>query len=264
MIAIFSDIHGNSPALRAVLKDIKSLGAEKIIFLGDAVTGPDPRGTMDILSSSGCIPIAGNVELWIIHGDIYVPPDPDNELYTSVCRKMLWVADYIGKDHLDWIMTWPEEHREGDAYFVHDTALERKKEGVLRDNADPEAYLYHSVGLQVDSPDEEFTENASIVRHLACNKVFFGHTHAPYLRTAGGVAFCNVGSSGFCLASDPRPAWASWDGNNVEIHRVDYDLEEAVSLVRSSEFELPDREAYIYMLRTGNYWGTYQPPTSPS
>ena len=75
MIAVFSDIHGDSHALRALLQDINSHNPEKIIFLGDAVTGPDPKGTIDILSTSGCIPIAGNVEWWIIQGDIYVEPD---------------------------------------------------------------------------------------------------------------------------------------------------------------------------------------------
>lgn len=262
MIAILSDIHGNSPAMKAVLKDIRSQGAEKLIFLGDALTGPDPKGTMDILSASGCIPVSGNVEQWIIQGDIYQVPDPENELHTSVREKMLWVTDSIGKDYLEWILTWPDEYEESDAYFVHDSPYDRKIERLYRDNSDPKGYLYHSKGLHEDSPETTFAENASITNDLAHKKVFYGHTHAPYTRAAGGVTFCNVGSSGFCLDGDPRPAWVSWDGDSLQIHHVDYDLEETISLIRSGEYPLSEQEGYIYMLRTGNHWRTYRPPAA--
>ena len=259
MIAIFSDTHGNPPAMKAVLKDIRCQGAEKLIFLGDAVTGPDPRGTMDILSECGCIPVSGNVEQWIIHRDIQRVPDPKFELAVAVREKMLWVMDNIGKDHLDWILTWADEYGESDAYFVHDSPYDRKRERMLREKSDPEGYLYHSSGLSEGSPETTFSENASIVNDLGYKKVFFGHTHAPYIRATDGVTFCNVGSSGFCLDGDPRPCWVSWDGDRIQIHHVDYDLEETISLLRLGEYPLPEREAYIYMLRTGNHWRTYPP-----
>ena len=256
MIAVFSDAHGNPPAMKAVLKDMVRRRADKLIFLGDALTGPDPKGTVDILATCGCIPVSGNVEQWIIQGEIYQTPDPNNELATAVCEKMLWVADNIGIAHLDWVLTWPDEYGESDAYFVHDSPYDRKRERTLRDNGDPEAYLYHASGLGDNSPDSAFAENVSIVKDLGYKKVFFGHTHAPYIRTVDGVTFCNVGSVGFCLDGDPRPAWASWDGDTIQIHHVDYDLEETISLVQSSEYPLPHREAYVYMLRTGNHWRT--------
>jgi predicted phosphodiesterase len=258
MIAIFSDTHGNSPATKAVVEDIRSRGAEKLIFLGDALTGPDPRGTMDILSECGCIPVSGNVEQWIIQGDIYQVPDPEVELFKATREKMLWVTNNIGKDHLDWILTWADEHRENDAYFIHDTPSDRIRERRLRDNSDPEGYLYHAKGLREDSPETAFAENASIADDLGFSKVFFGHTHAPYIRAASGVTFCNVGSGAFCLDADARPVWVSLDGDKIQIHHVDYDLEETISLVRSGEYPLPEREAYVYMLRTGKHWRTYR------
>ena len=254
MIAVFSDAHGNSPAAKAVVEDIRSMDAEKLIFLGDALTGPDPRGTMDILRECGCIPVSGNVERWIIQGDIYRDCDPEDELATVTQEKMLWVADNIGKDHLEWILTWPDEHRENDAYFVHDAPSERIRERMLRNNSDQEGYLYHGSGLSEDSPETAFANNASIVDDLGFRKVFFGHTHAPFMRVVGGVTFCNVGSGGFCLDGDPRPAWVSWNGDEIQIRHVDYDLEETISLVRGGEYPLPERDAYIYMLRTGNHW----------
>jgi predicted phosphodiesterase len=258
MIAVFSDAHGNPPALRAILADIRRCGAVKLIFLGDALTGPDPRGTMDLLAASGCVPVSGNVEAWIIHGDVYQKPYPADELSVFTRDKMLWIADDIGKAHLDWILTWPDDHSEDGAYFIHDSPFDRQQERMLRDGGDPKGFLYHAKGLHEDSPESVFVDNASIVNNLGLKSVFFGHTHAPYIRVTDGVKFCNVGSVGFCLDVDPRPAWVSWEEDQTQIHHVEYDLAETVSILETSKFPHPDLEAYIYMLRTGNYWRTYR------
>ena len=109
MIAVFSDAHGISYALRAVLEDIRRHGADRLIFLGDALTGPDPRGTMDVIRACDCISIAGNVEQWIIQGDIYRRSYPETDLVSEVCDKMLWDADNIGQAHLMSITIWKKQ-----------------------------------------------------------------------------------------------------------------------------------------------------------
>ncbi|OFD75668.1 hypothetical protein BWGOE8_34840 [Bacillus mycoides] len=61
-IAIISDIHGNSHALKAVLKDISRRKVEMIINPGDSVYGPlDPLGTIEILMSNEMIHIKGSL-----------------------------------------------------------------------------------------------------------------------------------------------------------------------------------------------------------
>jgi predicted phosphodiesterase len=61
MIAVISDIHGNSLALRAVLDDIDRRGIERIVNLGDCVYGPlDPSGTADLLISRKILSVRGN------------------------------------------------------------------------------------------------------------------------------------------------------------------------------------------------------------
>ena len=60
-IALISDIHANLPALNAVLDDIRTQGADQIIFLGDAATlGPYPKETLETLRALDCICIQGN------------------------------------------------------------------------------------------------------------------------------------------------------------------------------------------------------------
>jgi Icc-related predicted phosphoesterase len=48
-VAALSDIHGNLPALDAVLKDIREIGVDRIVVGGDVLPGPMPRETMDRL-----------------------------------------------------------------------------------------------------------------------------------------------------------------------------------------------------------------------
>ena len=66
-IAIISDVHGNSHALQAVLKDLERRKVEMIINLGDSVYGPlDPLGTIEILMKNEMVHIKGNCDrmLW--------------------------------------------------------------------------------------------------------------------------------------------------------------------------------------------------------
>jgi putative phosphoesterase len=60
-IALISDTHGNLPALKAVLDDIRAQDVDQIVFLGDAATlGPYPRETLELLKMCNCVCILGN------------------------------------------------------------------------------------------------------------------------------------------------------------------------------------------------------------
>jgi predicted phosphodiesterase len=65
-LAVIADIHGNLPALEAVLADIAQRGADRIINLGDCVSGPLwPRETMDLLEAQRIESVRGNHDRWI-------------------------------------------------------------------------------------------------------------------------------------------------------------------------------------------------------
>ena len=62
-IAVISDIHGNLPALEAVLEDIKSQGCEKIFCCGDiAMAGAEPDKTIDVIKNLNCKIVQGNTD----------------------------------------------------------------------------------------------------------------------------------------------------------------------------------------------------------
>ena len=67
-IAIFSDIHGNLPALDAVLADVDAAGVTERYCLGDLVGyGPDPAGVIDRMRESGIPTVYGNYDEGIAH-----------------------------------------------------------------------------------------------------------------------------------------------------------------------------------------------------
>src|SRR5947209_4804674 len=65
-LAVIADIHGNLPALEAVLADIGRRGAERMINLGDCVSGPLwPRETCERLTAIGIPTLCGNHDRWV-------------------------------------------------------------------------------------------------------------------------------------------------------------------------------------------------------
>lgn len=66
-IALVSDIHGNLPALEAVVADIQQRGVDEIVCLGDNMSGPLlPRETAQYLMASGWTVLAGNHERQVL------------------------------------------------------------------------------------------------------------------------------------------------------------------------------------------------------
>ncbi len=89
-IAVFSDVHGNLKALRAVLEKIKAQGVDLTVFLGDIFQrGNEETECLDLLRARSIVCLKGNCELYMEHG---VDIDPDVEYlreYYDETRKKL-------------------------------------------------------------------------------------------------------------------------------------------------------------------------------
>ena len=60
-IAVIADIHGNLPALEAVILDLSKRGVDQIVDLGDCVSGPLwPAETFQLLADLGATTVRGN------------------------------------------------------------------------------------------------------------------------------------------------------------------------------------------------------------
>jgi putative phosphoesterase len=65
-LAVISDVHGNLPALEAVVADIKSRTVDSTVNLGDCVTSPLwPKETFEALQSLALPTVRGNHDRWI-------------------------------------------------------------------------------------------------------------------------------------------------------------------------------------------------------
>jgi diadenosine tetraphosphatase ApaH/serine/threonine PP2A family protein phosphatase len=206
-LALIYDVHGNLPALEAVLADARAAGAARYLLGGDyALFGPWPAEAVAALRE---LPeatwIRGNVDRWCAFPD---QADHDELLQKAIadCRNALGdeVPDELGK--------LPEQ-----------TVIEGTRYCHASPKSDMESFL-----PEPREGDDELLAGATERR------VVFGHTHLQFRRTRpDGVELINPGSVGLPLDGDHRAAYALLlDGRSVEERRVPYDHERSAAAVR--------------------------------
>jgi putative phosphoesterase len=228
--AVITDIHGNLPALEAVLARIEELGIERVFCGGDLVGyGPHPNEVCKLIAKRGIPTIYGNYDYAIARdqedcGCAYVTPH-DREL---------------GQLSVDWTLahTGPESKA-----FMRDLPFD-----LHFPVGDSDVHLVHGSPRRVneylfeDKPPRLYERLAAAERDPV---LAFGHTHKPWTHEYGGVLFVNCGSVGKPKDGDPRAAFALFwftDGQlDVSIERVPYDAESVAAEVRRAG--LPDEFA---------------------
>ncbi|MBL8997364.1 MAG: metallophosphoesterase family protein, partial [Gemmatimonadetes bacterium] len=124
-VAALYDIHGNAPALEAVLADVRAAGAELIVVGGDVIPGPMPMETIALLRDCG-IPIAaiqGNGDREVLLRRAGIQSDTVPERFRDV---MTWVSESLRPKDVAWLATWPATLRLdvrglGSVLFCHAT-----------------------------------------------------------------------------------------------------------------------------------------------
>jgi diadenosine tetraphosphatase ApaH/serine/threonine PP2A family protein phosphatase len=203
VLAVLYDIHGNLPALEAVLADTERAGADRYLLGGDYGT-PSPA-PLETLARLRALPnttwIRGNGERWLRE----LPDIPE------VLEAYKALEGTIPEEEIDWLYGLPER-----------TELD----GVL--------YVHGSPLSDVDSfaPEPDEGEERMLV-DVHDRMVVFGHSHQQFRRPGPrGTDLVNPGSVGMPLDGDVRAAWATWDGD-FEFRRTEYDVERAAAAYRS-------------------------------
>ena len=270
--AFLSDIHGNSPALRAVLDDIQHEGCTRVFMLGDIVIGVDPHGCIQLLRSWSdrngvdLVCIKGNAEAYLVTPDRDAPiKHPD--IYVAELLKVLqWCQDHLSASDLDWIHSLPDVVRWNGTYLVHDSPMDRTAVQTMTDVLPQYRELnFHGRGITPDMAASEWDGLSQFMRAEGIARVFSGHTHCPFYRAFGDLLVCNVGSAGMPLDGDPRPSWVKLTTNNsgsqsVSIRRVAYDTPSMLQLIdRTADYpgfsKAGVQEAWKQMYQRGRYWG---------
>jgi predicted phosphodiesterase len=235
-IAVLSDIHGNLPALEAVIADAEARGCSLFLNLGDILSGPLwPAETADFLMARDWPTIAGNHERQVL-----TLPAGRMNASDAFTRTRLSPAQ------LDWMAALPATLVLDDMLLCH---------GTPASDVEPLVETLAPTGLRAAS-------EAEIAARLGDNraqKVLCGHTHLPRIHAlADGRQVVNPGSVGLQAYDDDHPwpyqvengdplaRYAVIDGDAVTLHAVAYDH---LSAARKAEAE--GRADWAIALATG-------------
>jgi diadenosine tetraphosphatase ApaH/serine/threonine PP2A family protein phosphatase len=198
VLALVYDIHGNLPALDAVLADADAQGADRYLVGGDvALFGPWPEATVKRLRGLPAATwIRGNGERWT--ADPQSAPEPVRGA-TAAAREAL-----------------------GNAVVAELAALPES----ARLAAGTRAWHGSPVSDVRSFTPEPSDDEAELLAGVTERRLIFGHTHLPFRRASvpGDVELVNPGSVGMPFDGDHRAAYALLsDDGSISHRRVDYD-----------------------------------------
>lgn len=190
MIAVFSDIHGNLPALEACFDHAVARGCTRFLNLGDVVSGPLwPRETAEWLIDKDWPTISGNHERQLLSDD------PE-----EMGRSDAHALEQLDRRHLEWLAALPADLQyRDDIYLCH------------ANPADDLHYLLHRVEPDRIRDAHEH-ELYGLIEGYGSHVIGCGHSHLPrHVVLGDGRQLFNPGSVGL-------PAYA-WDVPHV--HRME-------------------------------------------
>lgn len=216
-VAALYDIHGNLPALEAVLADVRHAAVDQIVVGGDVVPGPMPRETMALLRDLD-VPVrylAGNGDRKVLAWRRGLESDSVAEPYREGVR---WNARQLRAEDEEALASWPATLTAsvggiGDVLFCH--ATPRNDTDIFtRETPEPSLRpLFQGVEAEV---------------------VVCGHTHMQFDRLVGHIRVVNAGSVGMPFG-EPGAHWLLV-GPDIELRRTRYDLEAAADRIRKTAY----------------------------
>jgi putative phosphoesterase len=189
-VAALYDIHGNLPALEAVLAE---LDADVIVVGGDFVMGPWPGETLERLRG--------------LEGDVrFIRGNADREVVQeqrglAPAELVEFVRPKLSADQCAFLGSLPLTATVGRTLFCH--ATPRNDEEIFTR----------------DSPDERWAE---ALAGVDADVVVCGHTHVQFDRRIADVRLINAGSIGMPYEDEPGAYWAVL-GDDVEFRRTVYE-----------------------------------------
>jgi putative phosphoesterase len=219
-IAVLCDIHGNLPALQAVLAEVEHADVDLLVFGGDVAAGPMPVETIEVLAgySRPARFVRGNADRAMV--EAFDGKQKGGQALDS------WPASMISRAHRDFLSKF-------------EPAVEVSVDGLGR-------VICCHAGLESDevpiitpaTPDDVI---AQAVASAQGKLVIAGHTHMQFDRRVAGGRMVNAGSVGKPYADQPGAYWALL-GPEVELRRAEYDFAAAAEAVRRTA--IPQRDEW--------------------
>ena len=233
-VAALYDIHGNLPALEAVLEEVREARVDHVVIGGDVVPGPmvgqTIRRLQDLDIPMQCI--QGNCEIAVLAEVTGTePPEWYRTIPEQAREIMRWQAQQLQREHERLFASWPRTLRLqiqplGDVLFCHATPRD-ENEGFTRLTS--EACLL------------------PVFEGLDVSLVVCGHTHMQFDRTIGTVRVVNAGSVGMPFGQ-PGADWLLL-GPDVQLRHTTYDLTNAAERIRATDYPQAQDFAARYVLQ---------------
>lgn len=217
MIAIISDIHGNYPALISVLNKINEKGINEVYCLGDIV------GYYSQVNECCEELRQRNVKCIIGNHDWYMISKTNCPRSKSANDCLQFQSKILKHENLKWLESLPVIIQVNDLSMVH---------------------------AGWNNPLDEYLTDIDPIYFEGVLGQYFasGHTHKQLIKQYGKKLFCNPGSVGQPRDGNYKAAFATFDGEEFQLHRVDYDVELTCKLMFEAGFD----EYYYKRLRIGS------------
>jgi putative phosphoesterase len=207
-VAALYDVHGNLPALEAVLRDVLASEPDLVVFGGDLVWGPWPR---EVLERARSVPSETR----------FVKGNTDRAVLTSADPSFAWARERLVADDLAFIDSWAETVTLdlvglGEALFCH--AAPRSDTEIVLPGM-PSEWAASAAGVEAQT-------------------VVCGHTHVQFVEEQAGRLWVNPGSVG--NPTIRAVAWWALLGPTVELRTTAYDTASTAKAMRETGFPRTD------------------------
>jgi putative phosphoesterase len=204
-VAALADVHGNAPALAAVLEEVEREAPDLVVFCGDLTWGSLPLETLALVRALR-IPAR------------FVRGNADRAVGSDLQGRGVWMAAAHSADDLAFLRSFEQTvivdvGGLGPTCFAHGSPRS-DEECVTR-----------------WTPDERVREFSA---GIDAGVFVTGHTHMQFDRRAAGLRLVNPGSVGLPYEMTPGAYWALL-GPDVELRRTDYDVDSAIAQMRATD-----------------------------
>lgn len=218
-VAALYDIHGNLPALDAVLREVRELAVDHVVIGGDVLLGPMPKECfarvveLDIPKSF----VSGNCDREVVQRMSGL--HTSSGLPEPVQQSLTWVASQLTPRDRDVVETWQKTVTLdipplGKVLFCHATP---QNDVDLFTRLTPESKLL------------------PMFAGVSASVIVCGHTHMQFDRKVGRFRVVNAGSVGMPFA-DPAAYWLLLGPDDVVCKRTLYDVHGAAERIRQTKY----------------------------
>ncbi|MHA2127819.1 MAG: metallophosphoesterase family protein [Promethearchaeota archaeon] len=215
-LAVLADIHGNLPALNAVMEEIEIEGVSHILVAGDILGGPCPVEVIRRLITLNACMIRGNFEDYILK--IYSNPSDSNWYMSKQFSPTYWIYKRLNQHLLSFIDSLPEQkiislHGTDDILMVH--------------SIHPPMLPTDASGTLITDKYNELVD--SYTKSMEQSVLIFAHNHVPWNQKINGCLALNPGSTGFPLNGTIGAQYALMEWENdcweADIRTVHYNID---------------------------------------